>query len=129
MKGCALDFTQSTCNVMTAGAMTGGNARRRVNRTDLYLLLPCGPPYPSAATSALRYLLRWSLSTKERILRFIRRLVCVCGVVMLAAAVSGCIVRPLRWDGHERHDRERYGAHSEHQQRDDGRREDWQQRR
>jgi hypothetical protein len=61
--------------------------------------------------------------------RFIRRFVGVVTVVVLATMVSGCVFRPIGWDGHDRHGRERSGAHSERQQRDEGRREDWRQSR
>jgi hypothetical protein len=70
---------------------------------------------------------RWTYSTKECIASFIRRLVVVGAVVILVATVSGCVVRPLWWDGHDRRDHERSGVHYERQQRDEGRREEWRQ--
>lgn len=49
----------------------------------------------------------------------IRRLFAAAAVLTMATMLSGCMFRPFGWDAHERHDHS--GAHSEHQQRDDGR--------
>jgi hypothetical protein len=60
-------------------------------------------------------------------LNFIRRLISLGAVVLLATMASGCVVRPLWWGDHDHHERERSGARSEHQSRDYGRHEDWRQ--
>ncbi|WP_342620106.1 hypothetical protein [Rhodoferax sp. GW822-FHT02A01] len=58
---------------------------------------------------------------------FFRRLVGVGAAVMLITTLSGCVVRPLWWGDHDRHDHEHYGYHSE--PRDGGRQDDWRQNR
>lgn len=59
---------------------------------------------------------------------FIRRLVGFCAVVLMASAVSGCVIRPLWWGDHEHRNYKRHGYQGD-QQRSDSRQEDWRQAR
>ena len=66
------------------------------------------------------------LFTKEFIVRIVRRIVVVGSVVLMATAVSGCVVRPLGWGHHGGHGYREGGyrsdSHSERYYRDEGRR-------
>jgi hypothetical protein len=70
-----------------------------------------------------------TVSPKECMVGFKRRLVFWLALAVLGSTLSGCVVRPLGWGHHGYHEGDRYegGARQQRDEgrRDDGRRGDW----